>query len=103
VRRAAGVVAAIFVVLAGTLAVCEWAARIVTGLDGAGASRERVDFASRIPASGFQSDTVGTGRIVQTAYGSRFELHPYFGYTYVRGDEGMNRHGFLSDFPGWPG
>lgn len=84
------------VALLASLAAGEILARAVTGLGAPEARRERQDFIARIPGSTATPDAEGARRIVQMAYGSRFELHPYFGYTSARGEGDANRHGFAS-------
>lgn len=96
VRRVVRVGAVAGVALLVALAVGEILARAVTGLGGSEARRERGDFVARIPGSNAASDSSGARRIVQMAYGARFELHPFFGYTAARGEGDVNRHGFAS-------
>ncbi len=93
-RRSAGLLIAALLVVAGSLLASEFIARVALGLGPEEASAERADYAGRLPASTFESDTKDTRRIVQMAYGARFELHPFFGYTFARDEEGANGAGF---------
>lgn len=45
---------------------------------------------------GCEADPDPTPEVVPAVRGGRYELHPYFGYTYAGGREGVNRHGFES-------
>lgn len=77
-----------------SVALAEVLARVVIGLSASEAQAERRDFAARIPGSGPNAEDSAARRMVQTAYGARFELHPFFGFTSARGEGDANRHGF---------
>jgi hypothetical protein len=90
-------------ILAGGL---ELGARVVARLHGVAgtqhAARERAAFVAhsageaRATASG--EPRAGHQRVVEMAYGARYELHPYFGHTFWRGERGANNHGFFATF-----
>lgn len=85
----------------------EGGARALAWLRGVGSTRraaqERAAFLSRVVGEArLAADgpaQAGHPRVVQMAYGARYEIHPYFGHTFFRGERGANNHGFLTDFP----
>lgn len=101
-KRALGILALGIAALGLSLAAVEVLLRLGLGMSGDDAAQERADFAARLPASVFESSDDGTRRIVQMAYGARFELHPFLGYTFARGEDGANAAGFYAgglEFP----
>lgn len=91
-----------------TLVSVELATRVVAylawGLDREETSKERRAFLATLPEtrSAPGADELGSVRVVEAAWGTRYELHPYFGYTLARGIAPTNNHGFPAgglDYP----
>lgn len=81
---------------------CEVLGRLVTGLRSGPSKAERAAFLAHLPGELDAVKLEGVRRYVQMAYGARYELHPFFGYTFYRGHDGANNQGFMTggiDFP----
>lgn len=80
------------------LEIAAWTLHVVrtrSGLASARAERQRVG--AQIPRADKAQVAAGARRYVDMAYGGRYELHPYFGYTFFRGAPPANNHGFIVD------
>ena len=79
------------------------AARVALGLTPKRAFAERTAFLAEIPASARAATDTSADhtrrRYVDMAYGARYELHPYFGHTFLRDTEGANNQGFYTRQP----
>lgn len=111
------------------LAGCELAARFVVPGGQRAAVAERADFLGRIPgvadrdgagADSAASDGAAAGEdrgghddgapavvessrmAVLQAFGSRFQVHPFFGYTFAPGLDGANNQGFFAGGARYP-
>jgi hypothetical protein len=103
IARAIARLAARAIVAAALVAiVLEGSARIASRLRGDGGTA-----AAALEREAFLARSIGTARlleppatpgqrVVAMAYGARYELHPYFGHTFFRGEPGVNNHGFVT-------
>lgn len=96
--------ARLVILLLGTAAACELAARAVLDPRGFASPRaERAAFLARLPGGGeSEEDLERTRAAVRRAYGSDFELHPLFGYTFRHAAAGANNHGFFAGGASYP-
>lgn len=62
------------------------------------AAAQKKQFLARLPSTDTRTDAdAGRRRFVDMAYGARYELHPYFGYTFFRDFASANNQGFFTD------